>query len=477
MEKKHLKKVLAGMTAIFMASAVVTGIPFSYSEGFAITVSAEAIASGTADNLTWILDSEGKLTISGTGEMTSRPWDSYYQDIKTVVIEEGVTSVKNEAFYDYTSLTSVTIPSSVTSVGDHAFHSCLNLKSVSFGENSQLASIGTAAFYDCTSLESIEIPDSVTSIGYGAFTSCTSLTSAVLSENSLLASIGIRVFADCSSLKGIYIPKGVTSVSEQAFMGCFELASVTFGENSLLESIGSFAFIQCKTLTSITIPEGVVSIGDYAFSNCYSLTDITLPASLTSVGDDAFSCCESLTNVYVPCTWKDEPLDYGFDIDVTPADCKGGTATCTEKAVCTVCGKEYGETDSNNHVGTATEWSCDITSHWHECACGEDLDKAGHTSSGAATEEKAETCTVCGYEIAPKLVHTHKAESDKWYSDKTSHWHECACGEDIDKAGHTSSGAATEEKAETCTVCGYEIAPKLEHTHKAESDQWYSDKT
>lgn len=86
----------------------------------------------------------------------------------------------------------------------------------------------------------------------------------------------------------------------------------------------------------------------------------------------------------------------------------GGTATCVSKKECEICGAEYGNIDSTNHVNVTTEWSKDETNHWHECLdCGELPDKAAHISSGTATETTPETCTVCGYVIAPKLGHIH----------------------------------------------------------------------
>ena len=101
------------------------------------------------ENVTWSYNSEtGELVISGTGEMEN--YDYYSpspfseSDVKTVIIETGVTSIGDEIFEDCTSLIKVTIPDSVIAIGDYAFSYC-------------------------TSLESIEIPNSVASIGEYAF--------------------------------------------------------------------------------------------------------------------------------------------------------------------------------------------------------------------------------------------------------------------------------------------------------------------
>ena len=154
-----------------------------------------------------------------------------------------------------------------------------------------------------------------------------------------------------------------------------------------------------------------------------------------------------------------------------------GAATEDAAEVCTVCGYVISPKLTHTH-SYSTDWSKDASGHWHECECGEKSAFAEHTSSGAATEDKAEVCTVCGYEISPKLTHTHSYSTD-WSKDASGHWHECECGEKSAFAEHTSSGAATENKAEVCTVCGYEISPKLTHTHSYNtlkydgSKHWY----
>ncbi len=88
----------------------------------------------------------------------------------------------------------------------------------------------------------------------------------------------------------------------------------------------------------------------------------------------------------------------GADLDIE--EHKGGSATCTDKAVCTACEQEYGSLDTNNHVKVSKDWSSDATGHWHECEdCHAKLDKAAHESSGSATEDTAELCTICCYVI------------------------------------------------------------------------------
>ena len=132
-------------------------------------------AEGDGSNLTWTLDSEGLLTIGGTGAMKGysdvhynyAPWKYREIKIKKVLIDNGVTSIGAYAFYDCDYLASVIIPNSVTSIGNGTFYDCTFLVSVTIPNS--VTSIGAYAFSGCTSLTSVTIPDSVTSIGDRAF--------------------------------------------------------------------------------------------------------------------------------------------------------------------------------------------------------------------------------------------------------------------------------------------------------------------
>ena len=127
-------------------------------------------------------------------------WLAYRENIKSVEIKSGVTSIGNYAFSGCSSLTSVTIPDSVTSIGDSAFSGCSSLTSVSIPDS--VTSIGDRAFFGCKSLTSVTIPDSVTSIGDYAFDGCSSLTSVSIPDG--VTSIGDYAFAGCCSLKDVY---------------------------------------------------------------------------------------------------------------------------------------------------------------------------------------------------------------------------------------------------------------------------------
>lgn len=131
------ESVLGSVTFADVKSAKTT---FVMPERNVLVKATYRITSGSCgDDLTWNIDDDGKLTISGTGEMQSWstpsdvPWVSIKDSIKEVVISDGVTSIAGNAFKDCTSLTGITIPVSVTSIGDHAFDGCTSLTDVNYG--------------------------------------------------------------------------------------------------------------------------------------------------------------------------------------------------------------------------------------------------------------------------------------------------------------------------------------------------------
>ncbi len=221
---------------------------------------------------------DGTLTISGKGEMTnydgsytgSAPWADSIGSITSIVVEEGITSIGDTAFYAANNLTSLTIPNSVKSIGENAFRYAGSLTSLTIPNS--VKSIGEHAFDNATSLTSLTIPNSVTSIGTEAFSNATSLTS-------------------------LTIPDSVTSIGDGAFMGATSLTSLTIPDS--VTSIGMDAFKNASSLTSLTIPDSVTSIGSSAFSGATSLTSLTIPDSVETIGEGAFGSLSGLTNITV----------------------------------------------------------------------------------------------------------------------------------------------------------------------------------
>ena len=229
---RHMRKrLLSFVLAVLMIASLLPAAVLAAD----IVDSGTCGAEGDGSNLTWMLDSKGALTIRGTGEMAHygknyrdaclrAPWPT---DIKTVTIENGVTSIGGYAFYSCEELAAITIPDSVTS-------------------------IGTYAFYSCDSLTAITIPDGVTRISEGAF-SCWNLTDIVIPKS--VTSIGVSAFYDCRKLTAIIIPGNVTSIGKRAFSGCDALKDIYYA--------GSEA-----QWTSAITDRGTVELGDDVTVHC-----------------------------------------------------------------------------------------------------------------------------------------------------------------------------------------------------------------
>ena len=323
--KKRLLSIL--LTAVLLLCAVPLGL------GLVDTAyAAETVSSGTCgDNVTWRLSDDGTLTISGKGDMAdynsgTAPWYSVRSQIKSVVIERGVTSIGNDAFYGCDALTGVTIPGSVTRIEDYAFSDCSSLTSVTIPNS--VTYIGYWAFSDCDSLTSVTIPGSVTKIGGSVFYDCDALTDIYYDgygidwlkvDGSLSSLTGYTVrFKENLYGKGmcgdnvswVMTADGTLTISgtgEMADYGSLDDSNPWDGCRKYIKSvviedgvtsIGRYTFDRCMSLTSVTIPDSVTSIRYGAFMMDTALTSLTIPGSVTSIENYAFYGCSHLTDMY-----------------------------------------------------------------------------------------------------------------------------------------------------------------------------------
>lgn len=279
------------------------------------------------DNVIWTLDDNGTLTISGEGDMvdynhnnypyTHAPWEKN-ENLRTVIIENGVTSVGDFAFTSCSNITSVTLPDSMTELGKYAFSACNGLSYITLPDS--VTTLGIYTFSGCDGLVNVTIPDNVTRIEEGTFYRCSNLTSVVIPNG--VTYIGSSVFANCIYLTSINLPSSLTYIYNSAFdnTGIYNnsdnwIEDILYIDNYLITAkdnisgertipdgtlgIAHFAFSGCGNLTDITIPESVKFIGSGAFQSCSGLTDIIIPDGVTSIGNLAFSNCSSLTSITI----------------------------------------------------------------------------------------------------------------------------------------------------------------------------------
>lgn len=222
---------------------------------FSVVISTDMLSVSATDNsnIKWSFDSKtGTLTISGTGEMlgnyiNENPWSKYKNDVTTVIINKGITTIGYGAFIYFRNIRKVTIPNSVKSIKE-------------------------AAFEDCSSLKNIVIPNSV-------------------------VSIGTQAFCNCKSLSNVKLSNSLTEIQENAFLNCISLKNITIPNS--VNFIDAGAFAECSNLTSVTILNGVTSIGKKTFCDCTNLASITIPSSVNYIGETCFYLCTNLKTINV----------------------------------------------------------------------------------------------------------------------------------------------------------------------------------
>ena len=208
-------------------------------------------AAGDGSDVTWQLtentddSSTYTLTISGSGAMEdysnslSRPWSSFQQQITSVVISPGITSIGKRAFKGFSKLIHVDIANSVISIGSEAFSYCSSLTDIIIPQS--VTDIGGVVFKECTNLSSITLSNNITSIGTSAFINCTNLTSITIPGS--VTFIGPCAFKDCTTLTSITIPGSVTSIGWEVFDGCTRLNDIRYSgtSESVISALSGYA--------------------------------------------------------------------------------------------------------------------------------------------------------------------------------------------------------------------------------------------
>ncbi len=195
-----------------------------------VPAQAEILQEGTCgEHLKWTLDANGTFTLSGTGDMLhytgpgsgDAPWLKAHDQIRAVVIEEGVTAIGNYAFFGCENLQSVSLPQSLTTIGNYAFFNCNQLTHTSFPDH--LLTIGDYAFAGC-GLATVTLPASLSELGASAFWNNADLRTALLMGT--LETIPHGAFGDCTALTEVYLSSAVRHIV--SFDGCKNLRNVYY---------------------------------------------------------------------------------------------------------------------------------------------------------------------------------------------------------------------------------------------------------
>ncbi len=277
-----MKKILCLGLVLAMLCVLLTFTSVS-----AATIVENGSCGAQGDNVKWTLDSDGTLTISGTGDMHNyyrenddTPWFFSGENIHKVIIEYGVTSIGDYAFGErarswgegeYPNLTNVTIANSVKTIGRDAFSGH-------------------------TSITAINIPNSVISIGVGAFSDCTKLKTVNMGNS--VETIDHRAFLNCSELTTLSIPASVTYIGQNICEYCGKVNYEVSPQNEYYSSQNGVLFNKDQTelisyakdkiQSNYNIPYGVKYIDNFAFCGCEQLSNITIPDSVISIGAWSF---------------------------------------------------------------------------------------------------------------------------------------------------------------------------------------------
>ena len=302
---KKQSGILRRLIALALILCMLTALT---AEIFAADIVASGNCGANGSNLTWTLDSEGTLTISGKGEMSNytnmSPWGyySWYKketQIRKVIIESGVTTIGNYAFYGEANLTNISVPDGITSIGKMAFEGCKKLDSIILLNS--LTEIGDSAFSVCTNLTSIALPEKLEKIDWYAFSGCTGLTEIIIPQS--VTYIGSYAFQNCKNLRCAYFRGDIPSVwlSPSAFGPCASDFAIYYiqGKNGWTDSSAydgsteTWNGYPLKTWNGKTIPtEAKVSIpkGKY----CIQVIDET--GAAISGADVTWNATSNVTN-------------------------------------------------------------------------------------------------------------------------------------------------------------------------------------
>lgn len=306
MMKKHWKLLLLCVAI----ATIMCALCFSLN---AVNYSGKCGGEGDGSNITWSFDTDtGLLKFEGTGKMANYgpdgnllcPWHRHANDILSVEIGDGITTIASCAFYNCRNITSVVIPEGVTTIGDSAFSACDNLKEIYIP--STVTRIGTRTFSLNIGLEKITVSennpvfhsDGNCIIETATKTLLSGCNTSVIPTDGSVTAIGDWAFSGCKKLSSIVIPDCITSIGENPFVFCDNLSTVIFGEgtttyynrdlNCFISTNESKLIAICKNGV-IPTDGSVTTIGARALSYVPELPSINIPSAVTQIDAGAFS--------------------------------------------------------------------------------------------------------------------------------------------------------------------------------------------
>ena len=327
---------------------------------FSSTIYAEGSKTDSGScgtDATWTLSEDGTLTITGTGKIECDPfYEKYQNDIKHIIIGEGITVIGYSVFWSLYELLSVELPDGLTEIEDYAFSTCINLRSVELPET--LKTIRYGAFFN-SGLETVKIPDSVTTIERNAFGCCFFIKGIYTGRN--ITTITMEMMRECSKLNSVFIGKKVKLIESYAFnlsdnietiyfegtqeewnsitiqegnkplenaeivFNCTDssygvMASEEYDEDLMLAYTITFGNVEITGVNwdiagDVVIPETikgcpVTRIEDYSMDFLPDIINISLPKTLKYIGMPFMNQCFNVENIYV-----DEENEYYSSID------------------------------------------------------------------------------------------------------------------------------------------------------------------
>ncbi|MEE3440079.1 leucine-rich repeat domain-containing protein, partial [Ruminococcus sp.] len=362
------------------AEKFVTENDMNYKKRFA---SDKVSESGQDDNISYRYNNlTSSLYVYGEGEIKNynsdnQPWKNYKSTAKSIDLFDGITSIGNYAFYNFTSVTpEVTIPITVEKISNSAFDCCTSLKKITIPDN--VKTIDNRAFGSCTSVTEIELGTGLTQLGTSdyyynnPFYNTSSVKKITFNSEKVPTTPYGDLFQYMNSLETVYvsaksysqyverfssyinnakfvllnddtdfiiedgvlklyqgndanvvIPSDVTEIGPSAFRNNASIKTVEFSSN--VEKISNNAFMGCTSLKSVALNNKLTTISYSSFNSCSALKEITIPNSVETIGDYAFYKCTSLSNELVIPSSVTSIGNYAFaeDNKIPSVDIKG----------------------------------------------------------------------------------------------------------------------------------------------------------